>query len=361
LHIFAVQEEMATRISEELRPKLTDEDRGLLARRQTQSREAYEFYLKGRYYWSRRTPDSLKRATEYFEQAVSEDPLYALAYAGLSEGYILLGWWGLATSKEAIERATAAALKSVELDPQLAEGHTALAYVRCCARDWAGTEDMFRRALKLNPGYWLAHCWYGQCLSAMGMAEEAITSVRRAREIDPLALIVHHFAAWGYFHARRFDEVMELCRKALDMEPNYGVCLIWLGLACTEKGMHREALAALRRAMEMLQGPVSVAMLGHACARAGLTEEAESCFERLALPGRAFCVDPYHIATVEVGLKKFDKAFEYLETAFAERSLFLTFWAEADPRLDPLRADPRFDDLLRKLNLDGAEGKIGQR
>jgi len=144
---------------------------------------------------------------------------------------------------------------------------------------------------------------------------------------------------------------VELCRKALDMEPNYGVCLLWLGVACTEKGTHKEALTALRRAMEMLQGPVSVAMLGHDYARAGLREEAESCFERLDRQGQVFCVDPYHIATIEVGLKKCDEAFEYLETAFAERSLFLTFWAKADPRLDPLRTDPRFNDLLHKLNL----------
>jgi tetratricopeptide (TPR) repeat protein len=263
----------------------------------------------------------------------------------------MLGWWGLSTSHEAIERAKAAALKSVALDPQLAEGHTSLAYVKCCARDWVGAEDTFRHALKLNPGYWLAHCWYGQCLSAMDRVEEAVTSVRRAREIDPLALVVHHFAAWAYFHARRFDEVIELCRKAFDMEPNYAVCLFWLGVACTEKGMHAEALTALRKAMETLQGPVSIGILGHACARAGLTEEAESLYERLARPGEAFCVDPYHAATIEVGLKKFDKAFEYLEMAFAERSLFLTFWAKADPRLDPLRTDPRFHDLLRKLNL----------
>jgi TolB-like protein/Tfp pilus assembly protein PilF len=346
--IFALQEEIATQISEKLGPKLTGEDRGLLARRHTESREAYEFYLKGRYYWSRRTPDSLKRATECFEQAVREDPFYALAYAGLAEGYILLGWWGHSTSKEAIERAKAAALKSVELDPRLGEAHTSLAYAKCCDRDWAGAEAAFRHALKLNPGYWLAHCWYGQCLAAMGRADEAIAAVRRAQKIDPLALVVHHLAAWVYFHARRFDEVIELCRKALEMEPTYVLCHFWLGLASTEKGIHEEALTALRRMTDIVQASNSIGSLGHACARAGLKEAARHCYERLTRPDQPFCVDPYHLAIIQVGLGS-DAAFESLEKAYAERSLFLTIWVKADPRLDPLRADPRFDDLLRRL------------
>jgi eukaryotic-like serine/threonine-protein kinase len=350
--IFAVQEEMATQISEKLRLKLTGEDRGLLARRQTESREAYESYLKGRYYWSRRTPDSLKRSAEYFEQAVREDPSYALAHAGLAEGHVLMGWWGLSRSDEAIERAKAAALRSVELDPQLGEGHTALAYVKCCDRDWSGGEAAFRRALKLNPGYWLAHCWYGQCLAAMGRPDEAVAEIRRAQEIDPLALVVHHFAAWVYFHAHRFDEVIETCRKALEMEPNYGISRLWLGFACTEKGLHEEALNALQRARELLQGiPVVVGSLGHAYARGGFEEEARQYYERLAHAGQTFHLDPYHLAIVQIGLGELEQAFESLERAYAERSLFLTIWAKADPRLDPLRANPRFADLLRRLGL----------
>jgi tetratricopeptide (TPR) repeat protein len=188
----------------------------------------------------------------------------------------------------------------------------------------------------------------------MGRLEEAIAAVRRAREIDPLALVVHHLAAWIYFHARRFDEVIEICRKVLDMEPNYVLGYFWLGLACAEKGMHEEALTALRRAADIAQSPAIpgyLGPLGHACACAGLSEEASQCYERLARPGQAFWVDPYHLAVVRVGLGEPDLAFECLEQAYTDRSLYLTIWAKGDPRLDPLRADPRFDDLLRRLGL----------
>ncbi len=273
--VFAVQEEIATQISERLRPKLTGEERRRLTRRHTQSRKAYEFYLKGRYHWSRRTPDNLKRALEYFEQAIHEDPVYALAHAGAAEADLLLGWFHVLTPKEALERAKGEALKAIEFDPQLAEGYTALGFARGCDRDWAGAEAALRHAVRLNPRYWLAHGWSGLCLSGMGRLDEAVTAVRRALDSDPLSLVLHHHAAWIYFLARRYDEAIEQCRKALQMEPNYPLCQAWLGLACTERSMHREALTALQQARENLQDvPFAIGGLGHAYARAGFREEA---------------------------------------------------------------------------------------
>jgi TolB-like protein/Flp pilus assembly protein TadD len=350
--IFAVQEEIAAEVSEALRLQLTGEERQRLSRQHTQNREAYLLYLKGRYHWARRTGDSLKRALPYFNRAIQKDPGYALAYAGLAEGSILLAWFNAFSPSEGIEQAKRAALEAVEIDPVLADGYTVLGFVSASDGDWAVAESAFVRAIQLNPSDSLAHSWYALFLTAMGRCDEAIAAICRAQEIDPLSLVLHHHAAWVYWHARRYDEVIACCREALEMEPNFALCTLWLGVACTEKGMHEEAVTSLRKAQEGLMAvPVAIGFHGHACARAGRKAEAEDLLQQFVKPGQPFYADPYHVSLIQVGLGEFELALDSLEKAYRERSLFLTCWAKRDPRLDPLRAYPRFDNLLRQIGV----------
>jgi TolB-like protein/Flp pilus assembly protein TadD len=350
--IFSVQEEIAAQVSEALRLQLTGEEKQRLSRQHTHNREAYLLYLKGRYHCARRTGEDIKRAPSYFQRAIQEDPGYALAYAGLAEGSILLTWTDVCSPSEGIEEAKRAARKAVEIDPGLADGYTALGFVSACDRDWATVELAFRQAIQLNPGSSLAHTWYAVSLTAMGRSDEAIALIREAQQIDPLSLVVLHHAAWVHYYARRYDEAIAYSREVLEMEPNYPFGAIWLGLAYTEKGMHGEAVAALRKARErLINVPFAIGFLGHACARAGRRAEAEDLLRQLVKPGQRFSCDPYQESLIQVGLGEFEQALDSLEKAYPERSLSLACFAKCDPRLDPLRVYPRFDNLLRLIGV----------
>jgi TolB-like protein/DNA-binding winged helix-turn-helix (wHTH) protein/predicted Zn-dependent protease len=347
--IFAVQEDIATQISDKLRVRLTRAQKERLLRRYTSNRQAYHLYLKGRYQWSRRTPRSLNLAVDCFHQAIQEDPFYALAYAGLADGYNLLGWYGFLAPRESLERSQASAVKALRIDPELAEAHAALGFAKACSRDWAGGEAALRRALQINRNYWLGYDWRALCLAGMGRAEEAITAIRRAQQIDPLSLLIFHHAAWVHIQARRHSEAIEQSRRALELEPNYPWAHLWLGLACTETGMHAEALTALERAVETLgKVPFAVAALAHAHARAGHVSEAADCLDRMANEDQVY-VDPYHLSLIHTGLGRFNQAIECLEKSDRDGSMWLAMWAKLDPRLDPLRDDNRFDGVLRHL------------
>jgi len=349
--IFSVQEEIAAQVSEALRLHLTGEEKQRLSRQHTHSREAYLLYLKGRYHCARRTSENLKRALPYFQRAIQEDPGYALAYAGLAEGSILGTWTDVFSPSEGIEQAKRAARKAVEIDPGLADGYTALGFVSACDRDWATAELAFRHAIQLNPGSSLAHTWYAVSLTAMGRSDEAIALVRQAQQIDPPLVVLHH-TAWVHYYARRYDEAIAYSREVLEMEPNYPLCAIWLGLAYTEKGMHGEAVTALQKAREgLINVPFAIGFLGHACARAGRRAEAEDLLRQLVKPGQPHRHDSYQEALIQVGLGEFEKALDSLEKAYPERSLSLACFAKCDPRLDPLRVYPRFDNLLRLIGV----------
>jgi tetratricopeptide (TPR) repeat protein len=351
--IFSVQEEIAAQVAEALRLKLTGDEKQLLARHHTQNREAYLLYLKGRYHCARRTVESVKRAPPYFQRAIQEDPGYALAYAGLAEGSILFAWTRDFPPGEGIDQAKKAARRAVEIDPRLADGYTALGFVSACDRDWPTSEEAFRHAILLNPGSSLAHSWSAVSLAAMGRSDEAITAARQALQIDPLSLVTLHHAAWVHLLARRYDEAIAYCREALEMEPGFPLCSFWLGIACTEKGMHEEALLSLQNAQKggLLDLRFLIGSHGHAYARAGRRAEAEGLLHELVKPEQPLCADPYQRALIQAGLGEPQRAFDSLEKAYQERSLFLSFWIKCDPRLDPLRADPRFNDLLRRLGL----------
>jgi serine/threonine protein kinase/Tfp pilus assembly protein PilF len=350
--IFEVEEEIARNISDQLRARLTGEDRKRLERRFTENTAAYQLYLKGRYHWSKRTPDNIGRAIRYFQEATAEDPQYALAYAGLADGYILLGWYGLSTPGEALERSRDAALKAVEIDPELADGYAALVFARACAHDWAAAESAFRRATQLNPRCWLAYDWYAICLCGLGRCEEAIAAIGKAQQIDPLSLVIHQHSAWVNILARHYDDAIEQCTKALEMAPDYSLCHFWGGTAYSQKSMHQEALSAFLRTRVLLGDvPFSIASLAHAHVLAGQIGEARKLLDELTAPGQRYYVDPYQLAIIYAALGEADQAFDCLERAFRDHSAWLTCWARCDPRLDPIRSDARFPSLLRRLGI----------
>jgi TolB-like protein/Tfp pilus assembly protein PilF len=315
-------------------------------------RAAYEAYLRGRYHWNRRTADALLKSIEYFEQAVAADPGLAQAHAAIASSYVIIAAQGVGAlaPRDAAPRAKSAARRALALDDGLAEAHAALAYA-AATYDWdrAAAEQGFERALSLNPSDATAHFWHAAVLAASGKAAASIEESRRAQALDPVSPIVNAGVAWMLHMARRDDEAIAEARKALALEPEFAIARLRLGLSYIRKGMSREAIAELQAAVRASGGsPDALAALAQAHAAAGEDARARSALaELLALSTRRY-VSSYSLATVYASLGESERAFEWLSKACAERSWGLSF-AEVAPELDPLRADPRFAELLRCL------------
>jgi TolB-like protein/Tfp pilus assembly protein PilF len=350
--ILAIQEEVANEISGKLRLSLTGEEKKRLSKRQTQNAAAYQDYLKGRYYWNKRTAKAVKKGIEYFQQAIEKDPSYPLAYAGLADSYNILGFYGFAAPRNAFPKAKAAALKALEIDPALSEAHASLAYANFYYDwDWLGAGREFKRSIELNPSYATAHTFYANYLMAVGRHQEALAELEKAQELDPLSLITNAGIAWAFYFARQYDQATEQCRKTLEMDPNFVVAHAWLGQTYLQKGVFHEAFKEFQTAIELSEGsPFYVAMLGHAYAVAGDIPEAQKLVDQLKTQSVEAYVSSYSIAEVYAGLGDRDKAFEWLQKAYEERSRALVF-LRVEPSLDPLRPDPRFQDLLRRVGL----------
>ena len=352
--IFALQEDIAQEILERLRVRLTGEEKRRLVKRPSKSAEAYQLYLKGRYYWSKRTAEGLQRGIEYFQQTIKADKNYALAYTGLADSYMVLNYYGL-PSREAGPRAKAAAERAVEIDDRLAEAHTSLAFATLLYDwDWLRAERGFKRAIDLNPGYWEAHDWYALSFAAVGRFEEAIGEMKRAQELDPLSLVLHHHAAWVFILAREYGRAIEQSRTALEMEPNFGLAHVWLGKALEQEHMYEEAIAALHEALRLLSEQAFVlGTLGHIYATCGHRGEAEQVLQHLKELSSQRYIEPYYMAAIFAALEETDQAFEWLQKAYDDRSCFFTSFLKGDPWLDSLRPDPRFEDLLRRFGPSG--------
>jgi TolB-like protein/class 3 adenylate cyclase/Flp pilus assembly protein TadD len=352
--IFQVESEIAKKVADTLQAKLTGDEQHALALRPTENPEAHQFYLKGRYQWNKRTEEGFKKAIEYFDQAIAADPTYALAYAGVADCYSLLGFhgWGIMAPKEAFPKAKAAAAKALEIDRNLAEAHVSLAYVQQ-NYDWdfAGAESEFKRALELSPNYATAHQWYALHLVVAEKYAEAIAEMKQAQELDPLSLIISTNVAWAFYFAREYDQMIEECQKGLELDPNFAGSHWILGQGYRQKGMYDEAIAEFQKAIDLSErDPVRVAVLGHAYAVAGKREEALKIINELTERSKQRYFPPYFIALIYTGLNANDEAFAWLEKAFAERSAGLIF-LKAEPMFDPIRSDPRFQDLLRRAGL----------
>jgi serine/threonine-protein kinase len=348
--ILAVQDEISGEIFQKLRLRLTGDHRKRLVKRYTDDTEAYQLYLKGRFYTSKATSEGLHKGIEYFHQAISLDPTYALAYSGLAEAYYGLSGAHL-PPKEAMPKARAAAMKALEIDDTLAEAHASLALVKVFYDwDWTGAETEYRRAIELNPGYASAHHWYGWYLALMGRLDEATVEMERAQELDPLSLEITADLGLSFFFARQYDRAIAQFRKALEMEQDFIWARFFIAWAEEQQGLIDEAIAEYQRAAEVENAMVIKAALGHAYAVGGKRDEAQAVLDELQQLSASKHVSPYDSAIIHTALDEKDKAFACLERAYENRSEALV-WLKVDPRLDPLRATPQFIDLLRRVGL----------
>jgi len=352
--IFCIQDEISMAVVDKLKVKLLGKEKEKLIKRRTEDLDAYSLYLKGRYFWNKRTEESLRKAVHYFEQAIEKDPGYALAYAGLADSHILLAEYSLLPPKDAFPRAKAAVMEALEIDETLAEAHTSLAFIKTLNDwDWIGAEKEFKQAIEFNPGYATAHQWYAEHLTMTGQYAEAIAEFKRAQELDPLSLIIGVASAVTLFcGTRRYDRVMEECQKVLEMDPNFGGALNVLGMVYRERAMYEEAIEAFQKARTFDEGNTWVtAELGHAYAVSGNRSEAQKVLDELEQLSKRSYVPPDNIALVYLGFGKKNLTFEYLEKAYEDRSVGLS-WLKADPIFDSLRSDPRFIKLLKKVGLE---------
>jgi TolB-like protein/Flp pilus assembly protein TadD len=350
--LLVTQREIATEIAQKLRLKLSGEEKGL-TKHYTDSNEAYQVYLKGSYHFAKRTRDDVQRGIEYFRQAVRLDPNFALAHATIADYYNQMPTYPYLSSKEAFPQAKVAAQRALEIDPALAEAHTALAnYFAVYDWNWAEAEREFKRAIELNPNNSAAHFRYGQLyLAPHGRYDEAITELKRALELEPLSLNTSANLAQLYMYATQNDRALEEARKTYDLEPNYPVARHNLGLAYIANGMYAEAIALSEKALQT--DPTSQQMLrvaGCGYAKSGRRQEAEGVIKRFKDLGKTQYVMSYFVANIYAVLGDKEKAFAELEKAFAERDFFL-HRLKVDPLMAPLRADPRFQDLLRRIGL----------
>jgi TolB-like protein/tetratricopeptide (TPR) repeat protein/DNA-binding winged helix-turn-helix (wHTH) protein len=348
--IFALQTEVAQKIADEIRVTLRPPDRARLARRRAPDPDAYLAYSKGRFFWNRRTEGDLKRAIGYFQQAIAKDPNYALAYDGLADCWLPLGWYAYLAPSETFPYAKIAVMKALALDDSLAEAHTSLAFVTLYYdRDWANAEREFRRAIELNPNYANGHHWYGEFLSLVGRHEEAIAESERARELDPLSTIITTWVGSRYFFARQYDRAIEQYRSAVEMDPGFVPVHLVLGQALEQKRMYQEAIAELEKAVSLSGGsPVYIASLAHAYGVAGRQSQAKKLFNDLGKLRKQRYVSSYDLALASLGLGETDQAFAFLAQAVEERSPRAAFLG-VDPRFDGIRSDARFKELTIRI------------
>jgi serine/threonine-protein kinase len=353
--LFTIEQELSREICERLRLKLNEEEKERLAKRYTENAEAYQAYLKGRYYWNQRNARSLKKAIESFEQAIKLDDSYALAYAGLADCYCLVSIYGAAPPKAVMPRAKAAAMKALDFDDGLAEAHTSLAASLIWFDwDWEGSEREFKRAIELNPSYAVAHHWYGSVLlSAQGRFEEALASERRALELEPFSLVVNSNLGFICYQAGRFDEAVEHMRRTLEMDDDFVYARFHLGLCCAHLGDYDKAIAELELAIEQAggRGALIQAALGYAYAAAGRHEEASRVLAHMQTFPMNRDVSPFYLAMIHAGLGDKEQALKWLESACEERYNWVV-WLRTEPMFESLRGEGKFVELARRIGLE---------
>ena len=351
--VLRVQEEIARSIAREVQVQLTPQERALLTKARPVDPEAYELYLKGRYFWGKRNQESNKKAIALFHQAIDRDPRYPSPYSGLADCYILLGISfdvGSLSPTQAFPEAKSAAEKAIQLDDTLADGHNSLAYTKLLYDwDWAGSEAEFKRALQLNPGYANAHHWYAHYLLASGRQEEALAESRRALDLDQLSPIINVHLAWHYIYTRQYDRALDQLRKTLELDPNYSLANWYLGWVYEQQGKYPEALQSMRKAQELLQSNTAlVADIGHVYAMSGNTNAAMKMLAQLNEASTGTYVNPFEIALIHLALGRRSEALQWLDRAYRERSDMLIY-LNADPRLDIIRSDPHFVELAHRV------------
>jgi TolB-like protein/Tfp pilus assembly protein PilF len=350
--VFAIQDEIAGTIVRTLRATLLGDLGDLTPVRYTANVKAYSLYLKGRFCWNRRTQEGIREGIRYFEQAIAEDPDYALAYSGLADSYALdLDYKG-APVFEGMERAKAEARKAIALDETLAEAHTSLGWVTFIYDwDWAAAEQQFRRAVELNPRYSTAHQWYSWFLAAMGRFEESLEHGRTAAELDPASVSIRRSMGWLQYYARQHDGALDNLRRGLAMDPTAAETHRLLGLVYLQQGSLDEAAAAFKEALaNSPNDSLALAGLGHVAARRGRADEAMAILAELDAKAKLRYVSPVAQAQLYVTLDQRDRAFEWLDRAYQDRRGWLAY-LKIEPMLDGVRDDARFQRMLERMRL----------
>jgi serine/threonine protein kinase/tetratricopeptide (TPR) repeat protein len=350
--IFLIQDEISNEISGKLRLQLTRAEKKRLIRRHTRDPEAYRLYLQGRHHWNRWTEEGFHKAIGYFQQAVEKDPSYALAYTGLAESYVLLGWNSYLPPKDAFPKGKAAATTALQLDPDLGEAHTPLA-AALWLHDWQWQEAQteFKRSLELNPTYPTANHWHAEYVMTMGRQVEAIAKMKNSQELDPLSLIINVAIGWASYMARRYDEAIEQLLRTVELDPNYPVTHWILGLLYRKTGRYELAITAGEKGVNLSGGsPLMRAALAHTYGESGRAKEALQVLEDLTELAKHRYVAPHFFAGIHIGLGENDRALEYLEKSYEEHSHWLIY-LHLDPSMDALRSNPGFHDLLRRVGL----------
>jgi tetratricopeptide (TPR) repeat protein len=349
--IFATESEIAKTVADTLQAKLTGSEMAAMTKAPTADNEAYELYLRGRFFWNKRTGADLKRAIDYFNQAIAKDPNYALAFSGLADSYLLLPIFGAAAPGDSIPQAKAAAKKSLELDKTLAEAHASVARI-LSGYDYAFEHAIaeFERAIQLNPNYATAYHWISNGpLCALAEFDRAITEGKRAVELDPLSMINNADLGNVYFYAHRYDEAISAVRKSLEIDPHSYVAHYYLGQILQAKGELTGAIAQYKKSVELDDDPGALALLGQAYARSGKRDEAQKILERLTEQGKTRYVSAYNMALMFLGLGDKEHAIAALERAYAEGAGNDIITIKVDPMLDDLRGQPRFEALVQKI------------
>jgi TolB-like protein/Tfp pilus assembly protein PilF len=349
--IFATESDIAKTIAETLQAKLTGSEKTAMSKKPTANPEAYELYLKGRFFWNKRTGPDLRKAIDYFNQAIAKDPNYAVAYSGLADSYLLLPPYGAAAPKDSIPQAKGAVKKALELDDTLAEAHASSGRI-VSGFDFDSQKAIgeFERALQLNPNYATAHHWFGAGpLLALGRFDESIVEAKRSIELDPLSMINNADFGNDYYYARRYDEAIAQLRKTIEIEPRFYLAHYYLGQALQLKGQLTQAIAEYRKASELDDDPFALAMLGQAYARSGQSDDAKTILVRLNEEAKSRYVAAYGIGVVFLGMGDKNHAIDELERAYHENDGNDIYNIRVDPLLDDLRGDPRFEALAEKI------------
>jgi TolB-like protein/DNA-binding winged helix-turn-helix (wHTH) protein/Flp pilus assembly protein TadD len=349
--LLAVQDSVVQSIASQIHIALTEEQKTHLANPQQTKPQAYEAYLKGRYYWNKRTADGMQKAEHYFQQAIDGDPTYAAAYSGLADCNSGLTWHGFKSPADALPKAYAAARKAIEIDPRSAEAHASMGLVLSHGWNWAGAEAEFRRALELDPRLANAHHWYGDYLSVKRRHDEALAEASRALELDPLNLMIGTWVALRHYQAHDYARAIEQARNSVELDSNFAAAHLLLGEGYVQAGLHGEGVSELKRAASLSGGsPLYTAQVAVALAAAGQRREALRIAHELETMSRKRYVSPYGLAQIYAALNRNQDTFKWLQAAYDDRAVWMGYLA-VDPIFDRYRSDHRFQELLRRIDL----------